>query len=130
MIELHILLRTLRSQTRPVIATFKSLARWARSESGCLAVQLSVAVEDSRCICYTEIWASEEELLRMIRSPHFSQLAALMELAADPPECEFRVIEEKRGLEFPARVRNCQDEAAGIASQNNVSPERLDGDHR
>lgn len=111
MIELHLVLHTTRYQTRAVISAFQTLARWARAEPGCLSAQLFVAVDESRSLCYVETWESEEALRRMIRSSHFSQLAALMELGAEAPECEFRLITETRGLEFPMMVRNHLDNA-------------------
>jgi predicted acylesterase/phospholipase RssA/quinol monooxygenase YgiN len=121
MIELHLLLHMPRQQTRPVIAAFRSLAKHVRAEPGCRSARLFVAAENPRCLCYVETWASDEDVRRMIRSPHFSQLAALMELASEAPECEFRVIAETHGLEFPARVRDRPDALAETA----MPPERL-----
>ena len=92
-----------------MIAAFRALTRWARAEPGCLSARLFVADGDPRCVCYVEAWESEEALRRMIQSPHFSQLAALMELGSEAPDCEFRLITETRGLEFPASVRASAD---------------------
>lgn len=109
MIELHLMLRTPRQQTRPVTAAFQSLAKQVRAEPGCRSARLFVAAENPHCLCYIETWESDEDVRRMIRSTHFSQLAALMELASEAPECEFRVIAETHGLEFPTRVRDRPD---------------------
>ncbi|WP_221064187.1 putative quinol monooxygenase [Methylomagnum ishizawai] len=106
MIELRLLIHTSRQHTRPVIAAFRALARWARAEPGCLSARLFLADGDPRCVCYVETWESEEAVRKMIRSPHFSRLAALMELGTEAPECQFRLIAETRGLEFPASVRS------------------------
>jgi quinol monooxygenase YgiN len=109
MIELHLILRAPPRQTRSLVDALQALAKSARAEPGCTAVRLFMAVGDSRCICYVETWESEEVLRRMIASRHFSQLAALMEMAVEPPECEFRFIVETRGLDFAVQVREGLD---------------------
>jgi quinol monooxygenase YgiN len=106
MIELHLILRAPPRQTRSLIEALQTLAKSARTEPGCIDVQLFVAVGEPQRVCYCEAWESEAGLRRMIASRHFSQLAALMELATEPPECQFRVIAETRGLEFANQVRD------------------------
>jgi quinol monooxygenase YgiN len=106
MIELHLAIQLPRRQKRVLINAFQSLAKWARAEHGCSTAELFVAASDPRCLRYIETWKSEDELRQMIRSQHFSKLIALMELASEAPACEFRVIEETRGLEFAEQVRN------------------------
>jgi quinol monooxygenase YgiN len=106
MIELHLAIHLPRRQKRVLIKAFQSLAKWARAEHGCSSAELFVAASDPWCLRYIETWKSEDELRQMIRSQHFSQLIALMELASEAPACEFRVIEETRGLEFAAQVRD------------------------
>lgn len=105
MVELYLILRAPPRRTRFLIDALRSLAKNARAEPGCAEVRLFVAVGDSNRVCYVETWESEDVLRRMIASRHFSQLAALMELAVEPPECEFRFIAETRGLEFATQVR-------------------------
>jgi quinol monooxygenase YgiN len=106
MIELHLLIHLPRRKKRSLLDAFQCLAKWARAEYGCSSAELFVAASDPWCLRYIETWRSEDELRQMIRSQHFSQLIALMELASEAPECEFRVIEETRGLEFAAQVRD------------------------
>ncbi|MGR9099203.1 MAG: putative quinol monooxygenase [Gammaproteobacteria bacterium] len=112
MIELQLMLRAPPRKTRVLIAALRSLAKSARADAGCFEVRLLESVEDRRCVSYSETWDSEKSLRRMIASRHFSQLAALMEMAAAPPECRFREIGEVRGLEYAAQVRNCAESAA------------------
>jgi quinol monooxygenase YgiN len=83
------------------------LAKSARVELGCIAVEVYKTVAVPRYICYDEIWESEAALRRMIASRHFSQLAALMELTSELPSCEFRFISQTYGLGFAEQVRGC-----------------------
>ncbi|WP_268741927.1 putative quinol monooxygenase [Methylohalobius crimeensis] len=114
--ELYLVLRAPPRRSRVMVRALQSLAKSARAESGCTGVRLFGAIGDPRCVCYVETWESEAVMRRMIASEHFSQLAALMELAAEPPECQFRVIAEIRGLEYAAQVRNCSDDRGGVAA--------------
>ena len=107
MIELHLVLRVPPNKTRPMIDALQVLAKSARAEPGCIAVGVYKTFGVPRCISYYETWESETVLRRMIASRHFSQLASLMELSAEPPDCQFRFIEEIRGLEYAAKVRDC-----------------------
>lgn len=109
MIELHLVIHLPRRQKRVLINAFQSLAKWARAEHGCVSAELFLAAAEPRCLRYVEAWKSEDELRQMIRSQHFSRLIALMELASEAPDCEFRVIMETRGLEFAAQVRDYPD---------------------
>ena len=110
MIELHLVLKAPPNKTRTLIAALQALAKCARIESGCMAVEVYKTAVGSRYICYEEIWESEAALSRMIASRHFSQLAALMELAREPPACEFRFIAQTYGLGFAEQVRDCAND--------------------
>ena len=110
MIELHLVLKAPPNKTRTLIAALQVLAKCARIESGCMAVEVYKTAVGSRYICYEEIWESEVALRRMITSRHFSQLAALMELSSEPPACEFRFITKTYGLGFAEQVRGCAND--------------------
>ena len=110
MIELRLVLKAPPNKTRILIAALQALAKCARIESGCMAVEVYKTAVGSRYICYEEIWESEAALRRMIASRHFSQLAALMELSSEPPSCEFRFISQTCGLGFAEQVRGCAND--------------------
>ena len=110
MIELHLVLKAPPNKTRTLIAALQALAKSARLAPGCMAVEVYKTVAVPRYICYDEMWESEAALSRMIASRHFSQLAALMELASEPPACEFRFISQTYGLGFAEQVRGCAND--------------------
>jgi quinol monooxygenase YgiN len=111
MIELHLVLRVPLTKIRPMIDALQALAGAVRAESGCIAVEVYQAVGIPSCVCYIETWESEVKLRKMILSRHFSQLAALMEQSIEPPDCQFRFIEEIRALEYAAQVRECSGDS-------------------
>lgn len=104
MIELHLTIRLPRHKRRSLLEAFEFVAAWARAERGCLGVDLYLAVSNAYCLSYVERWKSEDEFQSMLRSRHFSQLIALTELALEFIACEFRVINEIRGLGYAAEV--------------------------
>lgn len=104
MIELHLTIRLPRHKRRSLLEAFEFVAAWARAERGCLGVDLYLAVSNAYCLSYVERWKSEDELQSMLRSRHFSQLIALTELAPEFIGCEFRIINEIRGLGYAAEV--------------------------
>ncbi|MFZ2313091.1 MAG: antibiotic biosynthesis monooxygenase, partial [Methylobacter sp.] len=71
MIELHLLLRAPPNQTRNLTAALQALAKSARTLQGCMNVEVYKSVARPRCLCYDEVWESEQELRRMIASHHF-----------------------------------------------------------
>lgn len=105
MIELHIVLRVPVNKSRALTDALLALAKSARTQSGCVEVDVYKTVGFPRYVCYDEIWESEASLRKMIASSHFSRLAALMELSSEPPACEFRFISQTYGLDFAERVR-------------------------
>lgn len=109
MIELRLYLQAHSRQTQPLVAALQSLARSARLERGCLEAHLFAESDDSRRLCYSEVWDVEENLRSMLCSERFTQLVALMEMAAEPPSLDFRTITETRGLEFARQARSGQN---------------------
>lgn len=86
------------------------LAKSARAVPGCLSAEIYKAVGIPNCVCYVEAWESEIVLQKMIASHHFSQLASLMELSSEPPDCQFRFISELRHLDYALQVREGSNE--------------------
>lgn len=109
MIELRLCLRTPPQRTESLLAALQSLARLARLARGCLEAHLFMESHDSRNLCYTEAWDTEENLCSMLRSEHFTRLAELMETAVEPPILDFRTITTIHGLEFAWQVRHDQN---------------------
>jgi len=105
MIELRLCLQAHPRRTRSLVTALQSLARLARLERGCLEAHLFAESDDSRHLCYSEVWDAEESLRSMLRSERFTHLVELMEMSADPPSLDFRTIAETRGLEFARQVR-------------------------
>ena len=110
MIELRLCLQTPPHRTESLLAALQSLARLARLARGCLEAHLFADSHDSRNLCYTEAWDTEENLCAMLRSEHFTRLAELMETAVEPPILDFRTITAVHGLEFAWQARHGEND--------------------
>ena len=110
MVELHLVIRVSLNKTRVLLEALQVLAKSARTIPGCLASEVYKAVGMHNCVCYMETWESEAVLQKMIASHHFSQLASLMELSSEPPDCQFRFISEVQHLDYALQVRGTSDE--------------------
>lgn len=110
MIELRLCLRTSAQRVRSLLAALQASARLARLAHGCVEAQLFTESQNRRNLCYTETWESEEHLCAMLRSEHFTHLAALMETASEPPALSFRRITAIHGLEFVRQARQSQNQ--------------------
>lgn len=121
MIELHLCLRTHSQQLPSVLAALQSLERQAKLERGCVAVYLLVECYDPQNLCYTEMWDTEDNLCLMLCTEHFTRLAELMEMAAEPPVLDFRTITAIRGLEFAQQARHGHKESAFIVDSGKGS---------
>jgi quinol monooxygenase YgiN len=76
-----------------------------RLEPGCAGCSARLEEGPLPILHYEETWASEEALRRRVGSDRFTQVLALMEGAAEPPDVQFELATETRGLDFIAEVR-------------------------
>lgn len=78
-----------------------------RAEAGCIACDLYQGAEDEMRLILVEQWESLADLQRHIRSDHYRQVLAWLEMSVEPPEicldtisetCSLEMIEALRGL--------------------------------
>ena len=92
-------------RSRSVTEALNSLMVAARAEPGFVYSSLSTEFGQNVGLKYIEEWASEAHLQRMLRSDHFSALAALMDEALGPPSVDFTLPGGSRGLEYVQESR-------------------------
>ena len=83
-----------------------------RVQPGCLSCTLATE-SDPDALLYTEIWKSEADLLRHLRSDGYAKVLATMELSTTRPEvCIYEVV-NLRGLEWVEQLRMADHEGGG-----------------
>ena len=65
-----------------------------------------VDVDAADVYWYCEEWDDLPSFEAEVRTPQFSELLALIETSAAPPMIEIRVMEEARGLDYVASLRD------------------------
>jgi hypothetical protein len=90
--------------TRPIalVETFRSLMSTTRFQRGCLDCSAWIEPDDS--VGYTELWATEADLRRYVRSDSFTSLLNVIELARKAT-VQFDFVSRTRGLDYVAEVR-------------------------
>jgi len=86
-----------------------SMTEQTQFEPGCVSCRLYRAVEDARAIMFEELWASDEDVQRHLRSDKYYKVLLVVEMAAEPPEIRFDTIALSMGVERieQARTHTC-----------------------
>ena len=77
------------AQARSIGLALHSLASSTRLIPGCAGCTISTDFEHHGRISYTEEWESQEDFLRRLDAPGFTQLATLVEDVSRKPRIEF-----------------------------------------
>jgi len=92
-------------QTRPITMALHSLASDVRGWPGCISCMVSTDIGNRGVVRYVEEWRTEEDLRQRLQSDSFLQLVTLLEDATQPPNIEFALARETRGVDFVEEVR-------------------------
>jgi quinol monooxygenase YgiN len=86
-----------------VVEALRAVMRPAQQARGCSFSGVYVSANDSRHVVYVEDWDDAGELRGQFGTERFHRLLELLEMAADRPHVEFRVVSETHGLEYISR---------------------------
>ena len=90
------------------LAILYSMAERTKAESGCISCNVYRDAQEHRTILLEEIWKSEEDLNRHLRSDEYRNVLLVMELAVKQPEIRFETISGITGIETIEKARvNC-----------------------
>lgn len=91
-----------------VLKTLKSLSAEAGLQQGCLGSRLYRDENDDAVFMVEDVWRSQEDLDRYLRSENYRLMLLLMEMAGEPPEIKFQSISDAAGLEVVEKARGCR----------------------
>jgi quinol monooxygenase YgiN len=83
-----------------IVDVLKAVMRPAQRARGCSFAGIYLSATDRRDVVYIEDWDDADELRRQFGTERFHRLLELLEMAADPPVVDFRIISEIHGLEY------------------------------
>ena len=82
-----------------------SIIEQTQFEPGCLSCRLYRGVEDTLAIMLEELWLSEEDVQRHLRSDKYYKVLLVVEMATEPPEIRFDTIALSMGVERIEQAR-------------------------
>jgi quinol monooxygenase YgiN len=74
-------------------------------EPGCVSCRIYRGVEDVRAVMLEELWMSDEDVQRHLRSEKYRKILLVVEMAAEPPEIRFDIITHSGGVETIEQAR-------------------------
>ena len=105
MVRMAVALAVPWSDTDPVVHALRLLASPTRVEPGCLECRVWTEDSDEPNVRYMEEWATEDALRVHVRSERFTRLLEVLESAPVRPSVQFDFVNETRGLDYIAEVR-------------------------
>jgi quinol monooxygenase YgiN len=102
-IRLSVTIKTWASIEQNLLEALRYLKVGTQLEPGCL--RCSVWSEPDSTIQYVEEWETEAALTRHVRSTRFTSLLGVLESAPEQPQVRFDFINQTRGLEYVAELR-------------------------
>ena len=88
-----------------ILKTLGSVLGPTRVLRGCLSCRLYQDLENRNVLTLIEEWESQEALDRHVRSDHYRKILAVMDLASEPPEIQFRSVASMAGMERIEQLR-------------------------
>jgi quinol monooxygenase YgiN len=82
-----------------------SLIEQTRLEDGCISCRIYRDVQEDRALMLEQIWASEKDLERHLRSDKFLAVLLAIEMATEYPEVRFDVVSRSTGIDTIEKVR-------------------------
>jgi len=86
------------------------IAERTRVQLGCLSCRIYHDEQLEAVFMVEEVWKSQEDLDRHLRSDDYRNVLFVTEMAVEPPEIRFRTISQSAGLEIVERARGCTRE--------------------
>lgn len=85
----------------------RSISGQCMDYPGCVSCRIYLDLQEKNVIIFEEIWRSEEDLNRHIRSDEYLNLLLVVEMAFKQPEIRFDTISSSTGIETIETARNC-----------------------
>jgi quinol monooxygenase YgiN len=88
------------------VEILRSVAERTRVEPGCISCRIYHDIQEEHVIMIEEVWSSEEELERHLRSPEYRNVLLVVEMADEKPEISFSTFSHATGVETIEKARS------------------------
>ena len=83
----------------------RSVVELCRYDPGCLSCYLYGDLQEKNVLTIVEVWRSEEDLNRHLRSEEYRNLLLVLEMSLKQPEIRFDTISSSTGIETIEKAR-------------------------
>jgi quinol monooxygenase YgiN len=87
-----------------ILAILFSVKGPTESKPQCISCRIYTEPRNEKLITYEEVWQNEESLYQHIRSPHYRNLLAAMDLSIEPPEVKFVTVLKTEGMDLMQKI--------------------------
>jgi quinol monooxygenase YgiN len=84
----------------------RSMVERCRAHSGCLGWHIYEDVQEDNVLMFEEMWRSEEDLERHLRSEEYHNVLLVMEMALKHPEVRFNTVPTSTAIETIEKARS------------------------
>ncbi len=84
----------------------RSMAEQCELRSGCLGCHIYEDVREDNVLMFEEMWRSEEDLDRHLRSKEYRNMLLVMEMALKHPVVKFNTVSTTTGMETIEKARS------------------------
>jgi quinol monooxygenase YgiN len=91
-----------------VLRTLRFLTGEASIQPGCLSTRIYHDENEEAVFMVEEVWKSQDDLDRYLRSEDYRNVLLVIELAGEEPEIRFQTISDPAGIEVVERARGCK----------------------
>jgi quinol monooxygenase YgiN len=88
------------------LKVLRSMAETSGFQPGCLSCNIYGDLQEKNVLMLEEVWRSEEELNRHLRSEEYLNLLLVLEMSLKQPEIRFHTILSTSGIETIEKARN------------------------
>ena len=106
MILASIRMKIPREKRHGALKILESIAGQNKGYSGCLGSHIYEDALENNIIVFEEIWRSEEDLERHLRSEEYRNVLLVMEMALKNPEVRFSKVSTSTGIETIEKARS------------------------
>src|SRR3989304_4869265 len=105
MVQYRVRLAFSTGRLREALGILSPLAERIRVDPACLGCHLYRDMQEDSVLMLEEVWRSEDDHVRHLRSNEYRNVLLVMEMALGPPEISFNTISCSAGLEAIERAR-------------------------
>jgi len=106
MIHATIRMKMSGQEVREALEILRPFAEWTKVQPGCINFRIYRDVQETHVIMIEELWMTQQDLERHLRSDEYRDVLLVIEMSHDKPEIRFSAFPHSTGIETIKKARN------------------------